>query len=57
MRNNDKSVRLAASKPRNVIFRAMLAMGKRGSRHDAGHRQRDRDRRDLDQRVRESGEW
>lgn len=57
MRKNENSVRLAASKPRNNVFRAMLALGKRGSRHDAAHRQRDRDRLDLAQRVRESGEW
>ncbi len=52
-----QTVRLVALKPRNSVFRAMRALGKRTTKHEATRRQSDRNRTDLAQRVRELGEW
>lgn len=56
-----RPMRIAASRPRNPVVRALLALGKRGS--SSAHRAREDKRAsqlarmDLDQRVREVGEW
>lgn len=52
------TIALPARKPRNPVARALALSPRSGSgRHTVGRRNKDRDRRDLDQRVRESGEW
>lgn len=50
---------LPASRPRNAVVRALIArLGFAGTkRHESRPRQRDAQRRDLDDRVREVGEW
>ena len=52
-------VRLVAPKPRNIVIRALIALGKTTStRHVGGQRRKvAHDRLDLAQRVREAGEW
>jgi hypothetical protein len=57
MRKRETTVRLGTKKPRNFVIRAMLSLVIRGAKHGGHGRQRDRDRRELDQLVRESGEW
>lgn len=50
---------LPASRPRNVVVRALMArFGFTGTRrHEPHPRKRDAQRQDLDDRVREIGEW
>ena len=50
---------LPASRPRNVVVRALIArFGFAGTkRHESHPRQRAVQRQDLDDRVREVGEW
>lgn len=53
-----RKISIPASKPRNrvVLALAPLALSSSG-RHTRAKRQKDHDRKDLDQRVREVGEW
>lgn len=50
---------LPASRPRNVVVRALIArFGFAGTkRHESHPRQRAVQRQDLDDRIREVGEW
>lgn len=58
MHKHTQPVHLHAPKPRNLVVRAMIALGKRAPlRHADKRHRKDPDRRDLAQRVRELGEW
>lgn len=58
MHKHTQTVHLHAPKPRNIVVRAMIALGKRApARHADKRHSKDQDRRDLAQRVRELGEW
>lgn len=53
-----KTVALPATAPRNRVVLALARLARRGSgRHQAVKRQKERDRQDLADRVRETGEW
>lgn len=53
-----KIAALPAIAPRNRVVLALTRLAKRGSgRHQPVKRPKDKDRMDLAERVRESGEW
>ena len=61
MARNSLQMTVPASRPRNALVRALVDLGKglATRRHLSAQVQRRQqlDRRDLDQRVREIGEW
>jgi len=57
MRKTHPPVRIDAPRPRNLVAKALMALGKRTARHGSERRVHDRHRQDLAQRVRELGEW
>lgn len=53
-----RKISLPASTPRNRVVIALALLARAGSgRHQPNKRQKDQDRKDLDQRVRDVGEW
>ncbi|WP_234265078.1 short-chain dehydrogenase [Hydrogenophaga sp. NFH-34] len=53
-----RKISIPASKPRNrVVLALTLLTIASGGRHTRAKRQKDHDRKDVDQRVREVGEW
>lgn len=53
-----RKISLPASTPRNRVVIALALLTRMGSgRHQSTKRQKDRERKDLDQRVRDVGEW
>ena len=53
-----KNFTVPASKPRNRVVNALIKLALVGAgRHGRVKRGRDRARKDIDQRVREIGEW
>ena len=53
-----KNTRVPASTPRNAVMLALVRLARSGNgRHVDARRIRDQNRKDLDQRVREYGEW
>ncbi len=53
-----RSMTVPARTPRNPVVRALARLARTGhGRHASTKRKRDKDRADLDQRVRECGEW
>lgn len=61
MSRKNASISIGSSKPRNRIVRAiiggLIAKGSGRHQHAQIKRKQALDRMDLDQRVRESGEW
>ena len=53
-----KNIPVPDSKPRNPVVMALVRLARAGhGQHAYARRVRDHDRKDLDQRVRECGEW
>ena len=53
-----RRIALPAITPRNRVVIALALLARKGSgKHTSATRRKDADRRDLDQRVRECGEW
>jgi hypothetical protein len=61
MARNSLQMTVPARRPRNALVRALIDLGKglttRQHRSTQAQRRQQLDRRDLDQRVREIGEW
>lgn len=53
-----RKISVPACTPRNRVVIALALLARMGSgRHQPNKRQKARDRKDLDQRVRDVGEW